>query len=291
MHNQANTQPRGIILILALLVVSTILLAAAAFAGIINRELQQARLLDQSVQALYAAESGVERSLFHIRQRLAVATCDDGATCQAGVCDGSAIACFDANDSALLPRGDWNMIIDPEGATTVNLQRGQSFQVDLFGLNQVSDAGITGFQLSSDVNNIMLFGQITNLTNILQVQAASCPTNSPAVAKDVVEIVDSDNTEPYTSPVIGSLDGVPLYDSCSYIVRVSRPLTDIAESANITLTALSNSAEVPIPSRLIVTGTGESGNAAQRITTRTPIRPPLSGLYDFVLFSEEAVIK
>src|SRR3989338_872826 len=87
-----SSQQSGIVLILALLIITAALVASAALGNLIIRGIQQSRLVDQSMQAHYLAESGAERALHQVRQRTALHDCAliGAGSCSAlGYCDGA----------------------------------------------------------------------------------------------------------------------------------------------------------------------------------------------------------
>ena len=60
---------QGSILLLAMLVMAGVVTVSLGTTTLIIAEIQQSVKLDQSVVAYYAAESGVERSLFQARKK------------------------------------------------------------------------------------------------------------------------------------------------------------------------------------------------------------------------------
>jgi len=289
MYTQKKFQS-GFALVMSLAIVATLLIGVVGFSITISQSLQQSRLLDRAVQASYGAESGIERSLFHIRQRGATADCNGGTCDSDGRCSNNAAQkCFIPALAMAQTGVNFNVTIRSEDATTLSLRPGDSVQVDLFSPLQLDRAGITGISITSDVNNVSLYGQFSNTTNVVGVPSVSC-NDQRTVIRDYISIVDADGVGPFQT-TITSLDGTSLLADCSYTFRLSLPLTSVQQTVMITLRAMSGEASVPIPSRLVVYSVGIAGNAQQQVRVTSPVRPPLSGLYDFVLFSQEEVIK
>ena len=321
----------GMVLLLAMLIIAAVLAAAGLFASVILRELRQSRLIDQSIQAYYLAESGAERALFQTRQREAVqgsqcaeflagSTCNDtyGYCCVGGSCSGIddlKIPCITAQQGNLAGEvtGSWEVVVDNELQTTGRVDRGDSFQVDLFNPYQEIDpflpipsfeafvvAAVTDNPL---LNETSLYGSMTNLTWLLNPDFQNCRqpvdqtlTPWPAVLNDEITLTGSGGQ--LTTDFTTSVAGEPSINfNCSYILRLTNPLRT-GDGGDYTIsiyqrdpTANPPYVQIPIPSRLIITADGRYRDSIQQVEVRTPIRPPLSGLYDFVLFSEESIVK
>lgn len=295
-----QTKQSGMVLVLAILVMGVVLGTAIVFSNLIIREIQQSRLIDQSIQAYYLAESGSERALYQLRQREAVIDCDlvqTGSTCLVtSYCSApvpaNTVPCINDSEGGLNINGSWQLTATNEQETTILLKRGESFQIDLFDPFQSSESNINEVGVYSADSGLTLYGEFVNLTNILNVTnptVAICLTQPP-VFKDFIE-------EPPSQ--FGSLDGKNILDECSYSFRLNFPFNSPQESSLITFTVYDRvfinpnweSQLVPIPSRLLIDSEAAFGSSFQRIRVRTPIRPPLSGLYDFVLFSEQEIKK
>ena len=280
----------GIVLLLALLIVSVVLITAGALSGLIVRSIQQTRLIDQSIQAYYGAESGAERALYQVRRREAIPNCvviTPGSTCQAnGACSlNPEVACIVSNNGALALANGWITDATNELSTEVLLKKGSSFQLDLFNPYQASAANINQVVLENDVPNLSLYAEFTNVTNILNVALSNCE-NQPPVFKGFVQ----------TPTAIGSLDGKSILGQCSYSFRLNYPLDSNGEQSKVTITVFNQDGAtpdtpLPIPSRLTIKTSARFGRSYQALTIKTPVRPPVSGLYDFVLFSEQPVVK
>lgn len=285
MHNQYQKQS-GVVLVLALLIVSVVLATAGALSNLVIRSIQQTRLIDQSMQAYYSAESGAERALYQIRRREAIPDCAaiSGGACQSnGICSINSVPCITPNNGSLSLANGWTTNATNELSTTVTLKPGGSFQLDLFNPYQASSAGINQVVVVSDITPTSFYAEFTNITKILNVDLNNCSNSSqPPVFKGFIE----------TPAAIGSLDGKSILDECSYSFRLNYPLTSSGDrQVTITVFNQGTDTQYAIPSRLSVSASAKFGRSQQSLTLKTPVRPPVSGLYDFVLFSEEAVVK
>jgi len=277
----------GVVLLLALLIVSVVLGSAGVLSNLVIRSIQQTRLIDQSMQAFYGAESGAERALYQVRRREAIPDCavlTSGSVCQAnGACSlDPDVACITTTNGTLALGTGWNANATNEMSTEVLLKRGGSFQLDLFNPYQASAANINQVVLDNDVPNLSLYAEFTNVTNILNVGLSNCQ-NQPPVFKGFIQ----------TPAAIGSLDGKSILAQCSYSFRLNYPLDSSGEQSLITIMVFNQDSDtqLPIPSRLTITTSAVFGKSYQSLTIKTPVRPPVSGLYDFVLFSEQPVVK
>ncbi|OGY53765.1 MAG: hypothetical protein A3A24_02535 [Candidatus Buchananbacteria bacterium RIFCSPLOWO2_01_FULL_46_12] len=283
-----NKKQNGMVLVLAILIIAAVLATATVFSELIIRQIQQSRLIDQSIQAYYLAESGAERTLHQIRILESVVDC---ATISIGSCQennarcslDAEIPCVTSSQGSLdtAVTDDWQVVVSEESQTDFVLTKGETFQIDLFSPQQVQDANITKIDVGSSVNNLKLFGELVNLTNILQVGVLNC-ADQPPVFKDIITAPQSRS----------ALDGKNILAACSYVFRLRFPLDSPVDQAGLTLKLYDDAeSQVNIPSRLIIDSTARFGSSIQTVVVRTPIRPPLSGLYDFVLFSEEEIVK
>ncbi len=285
----------GITIILAMLMIAAVLGAAATFSSFIIRQIQQSRLIDQSIQAYYYAESGSEHALFQSRKLAAIKAAEcplivSGSTCsdQYGKCSSSDVPCFSSQQPFLSgSNGEWAVAVASEPETTIVLKPNESFQIDLFNPFLMGNAAsnLGSFVVSSD-EDANLYGEITNLTWLVYPTYASCPQSVPplpTVSKGIITILAGVDTR------ITGLAGANINPDCAYILR----LTNIdTETKDLTIKLFDYGAnQIDIPSRLIIESTATTSQSVQRVTVRAPMRAPLSGLYDFVLFSEKEIVK
>ncbi|MFA6410935.1 MAG: hypothetical protein WCW26_05185, partial [Candidatus Buchananbacteria bacterium] len=281
-----STKQSGVVLILVILIITVILGVAAVFSNLIVSDIQQSRLIDQSIQAYYLAESGAERSLYQVRRREAITDCSllglSSVCNQDGYCaDNQTIPCINQRGGFDWDiRGGWQVAASNEEETSFVLKEGESFQIDLFNPYQSEDSNIRSVDVTADTDNLSLYAEFINLSNILKVDRLNC-TNQPPVFKDYVQ----------TPALVANLDGKDVLSECSYSFRLTYPLNSITQSSVVTLKVF-DPTDLPldIPSRLVIDSQATFGNSLQKIKVRTPMRPPLSGLYDFVLFSEQPII-
>ena len=309
-----NTKQNGIVMIMSVLVISAVLGAAATFASILVSQIQQSRLADQSVQAYYLAESGAERALHQARRRQGIADCcsvienncqpcleDRGFCGQSSPAD--SIACITKSKGGLTSSlvGDWLVSVSNESETSVNLNPGESFQLDLFNPYYGGDNSeqIGAFSIDSS-ESATIYGELTNLSWLIDPDGTincpqSFPISNPTVSRGLVPVGGANNNMTITGlqDTMGSIK-VSIRPGCSYVLRLSNNWFG-AQALSFNLRVYTDISgpwdQISIPSRLVIDSQANYGNSQQKIRVRTPMRPPLSGLYDFVIFSEEKIIK
>lgn len=304
----------GVILLLVILIVTALLSTSAIFGGLILRDIQQSRLIDQSMQAFYLAESGVERALYQVRHLEAVqpqdcrdlmiggSSCDDAT----GFCSGTSVNCITADKGNLIwPKGNWAIAVKNEKEVAVNLRAGESVQIDLFNPYKTSESQtkIESFLIGTGDNSAAtIYGELNNLTwllggnNFCALPAPAWPT----ISRNFVTI-NEEGTSGYLTAICDkdSLDCLGINPDCSYILRLSNNVFAEDSAAKVfKITIYKKASEVDpatdqleIPSRLDISAKAIFGNSSQLVRAKTPMRPPLSGLYDFVIFSEQAIVK
>lgn len=273
---------------MAVLIITAVLATAAVFTSLVIREIQQSRLIDQSIQSYFLAESGSEKALYQIRRMEAVISCSllgKGSCNQDGYCSAdSSIPCVsERGELGLL--GGWEIKGSNEKETLVLLNPGQSFQVDLFNPYQSWQSNINGIKVERNDTGITPIGEFTNLTTILGVNLTSVCKDQPPVFKDYLD-------DPQA--IISAIDQQNIHKDCSYSFRINYPFG--GDSPLVAMIKVFDVDVVPnlqldIPSRLIINSSAIFGKSFQSVIVRTPMRAPLSGLYDFVIFSEEQIVK
>lgn len=259
----------GTALLLAMLVMAGILTVSVATSKLVINEIVQSSQLDRAIVAFYSSESGIERGLFQARQK-----------------DFSAVA-FNGISADLDNNASYQLIAeDTEDALYASLLEDESFQVDLFEPHSLS-------ALENPIKAVIISWQ--GLGSWLEIKWTSWTTSG--VLGDPWSVYISQASSPYV---------VQLYDAGSYLYRLrvmarNAPADDIEIRAYNNVDPLANcqplvACQVPIPARVSIKSLGEypSGSSKasrQAILITMPEKSPLSGLYDYVLYSEEEVKK
>lgn len=305
----------GIVLILAVLIIAVVLYSAIIFNNLVISNIQESRLIDQSIASYYLAESGAEHALYQTRRLMAVKSVDcskivPGSTCQNsggsyGFCSltSDKIACITDNQGSLDVNGSWQITVNNETESTVNLNVGDSFQLDLFSPYQAGDfqTNIQSFLVNSNITGgTQLYAELTNLTWLVG-GTVNCPLDTfvparPAISKGQINL-DAQTGYSSTGYLTKLANDPEINPNCSYVLRLSNILNG-AEPGQFSVSIYDKAINVDpttdqleIPSRLVIDSQATVGRSQQSVRIKTPIRPPLSGLYDFVLFSEQEVVK
>lgn len=270
---------KGNVLLLALLVMAGIMTAALGIGAIILNEIRQARNIDFSTVAYYAAESGVEQALYKLRKEDAVLTCPSGECDLNGFCSaGDKEPCLRSSGD-LSNQSSWTRTVtDKEWQIYGTIKKDESMQVDLYDPEGGTAAGIESIKIKWAPECVPPAASIIEVGYIGW---------DPGIGW----LASSEQRFKYSSlasPVINN----GFASSKSYRLRIKALFCD---ASNVTVTAWGsdNAADPPkeIPGRIILTSTGEYGTLRQAVRMNMPRKSPMSGLYDYVLFSECSLVK
>ncbi|MCX6785805.1 MAG: hypothetical protein NTZ18_03060 [Candidatus Komeilibacteria bacterium] len=263
-------QQSGTALLLAMLIMASIITVSSATSRLVINEVVQSSQLDKAIVAFYGAESGLERGLWQTRQAGGSASTLNQLT-----------ATLDNNASYQL------IAQDTEDVLYASLAANESYQADIFNPNSLDG-------LSTPVKAVRISWE--GMGSWLDLSWAAWTTSGALGNPGSVSVSQA------SSPYI-----LQLNDSSAYLYRL-RLIARQAGAGNITITAYSNvnpagcapvpfsSCQVPFPARISLKGIGEyphgAANASrQAISVSLPASSPLSGLYDYVLYSEGEIKK
>ncbi len=270
-------ESRGNVLLLSLLIMSGVLIVGASLGTISILNLRQSRVVDDSILAFSAAESGAEQTLYQIRR---VGT------------PSSTLNTNDSHDASLafsgVPMGNgsgWTRALTASETTIfTSIPKDQSYEVVLWDPETPAAAmGIESLTFSWD--------DACGGTSGLEVFATGW---DPAAVGGFNPSIAFHGT----SPALTFLRVAPrvidndFASNRAYRVRLRAKTCDIS---NLAITAYSadnaGGAQVAIPSRIAVQSTGTFGTARQAMELRLPRLQPLSGAFDFVIFSQCSLLK
>lgn len=269
----------GAILLLSLLVMSGVLVVGASLGTISLLSLRQARVIDDSVAAFGAAETAAEQTLYQLRRAgEAASALNAGAANEDGE-SGSLTGPAMRNGSSW-----FRSLAASEPAVFASIPLDRSYEIVLWDPeNPNAPAGVASMSYAWE--------DACGGTSALEVMAtgwdpASVGTFEPLVAfhgegpsftfmKQETQVVDN-----------GFSPGQ------AYRVRFRAKNCDVL---NLTVVAYSaddaGGGVVQIPSRIAVTAEGTFGAARQGMELRLPRLQPLSGVFDFVIFSQCSILK
>lgn len=262
---------------MALLVMSGVLIVGASLGTISILNLRQARVIDDAVTAFGAAESGAEQTLYQIRR---VGT--PSSTLTANPNDTSS-AVYSG-----VPMGNgskWSRTLTADETTIfTSIPKDKSYEVVLWDPEAPgSPAGVESMTFSWDDD--------CGGTSGLEVLSAGW---DPGAVGGFSPIVAFHGDSPaltflHISPRVIDNDFTA---GKAYRVRLRAKTCDIS---NMAISAYSadnaGGSQVPIPSQIAVDSTGTYGTARQAMELKLPRLQPLSGAFDFVIFSQCSLLK
>ena len=245
---------KGSILLFALMIMSSMIVTAGGLTAIILSSLQQSRAIDDSVVAYYAAEGAVEQAMYQYRKLDYLPPVEQG----------------------------------------VQLDNTAEY-----------DRNVT-------TNELVIYAG--TVTQDAFTEVALYDPDDPTIATDIAKVVVSwnDSCEGCSvleASLVGWQSGDPLiWDPNSASFRfmggsaVMSVLSDrlyklrlvakYADLENLQIRAYSSgNTPIELPSRFIVDAVGKYSSSQRRLIVSMARQTPLSGIYDFVIFSECSLVK
>lgn len=269
---------QGNVLLLALLVMAGIMTAGLAIGAIIINEIRAAKNVDFASLAYYAAESGVEQALYKFRKEDAVIECPTGECGINGFC-ANGESCIRSN-GILENQSSWTRTVtNKEWQIYSKIKKDETLQVDLYDPDNVTAAvGIESIKIEWTPQCVPPASSMIEVSYIAW---------NPSVGWGE----ESEKRFKYSaiaSPVINN----GFSSTKAYRLRIKAFYCDIS---NLIVTAWANNdanaPQVQIPARIILNSIGNFSNLRQAIKMTMPRKSPMSGLYDYVLFSECSLVK
>lgn len=278
-----NTQEQGAVLLITLLIISGLTAIGLGVSVVIFSNLRSTSLVDNSISAIYASETGLEQSLEVVNEGRAD-----------GVPLGSVIASIQALQATLPSnKAKWSTIESNSQTDTLLLdaQEGKSSQLDLFDPTvETQGAGTTNKIEKISIKAVPTSGWAE--VSWVAWNGNAFISNSRTVLVGPTElgtgkVIDLYGTGDVNDPIFNALTaGQQLR---AFRVNVKARFGDLND---VEIQALdTNNNVVPIPNRIYIKSRGSSGGAAVGLTASIPWRLPTSALFDFVVFSDESIEK
>lgn len=247
----------GVVLLLALLIMSSVIVAASGMGALILSSLQQTRILDNSVVAYYAAESAIEEGLFRLRR------------------DGDLPSSV-STPQTLSNGAEWTREIQSsEPVIYMTILKDSLAEIALYD----PDAPIASMDIAKvkvwwnddcggcSVLHTTLVGWLPQAISGFEFMTYRYPWNPG---------------DPTVTIPLGGLD---------QLFRL-RLRADGGTMEDVEIRAVDSSGnDVDLPGRVKIDARGHFVNTQQRITVTMPRQVPLSSVYDFVVFSECSLVK
>jgi len=308
-----SAAPRGTVLLLALLIMSSMLIASSGLSALILSSLQQTRAVDSGIVAYYAGESAVEDRLWTVRHETGLTRCAEGCEELDETACGNEPKCAWNNDACrpaateLPNRARTSCSFRTEEKRLyLNIGRDETAEVLLY------DPQRSGVATGIDHVRLKWGPAAADPQPVLQVMLAgwypSSSVGSPFGwwsdgGAQLYNALDTPvNKLDYVAPQTYKLDTPS--DGADYKLQASaaansklfrlRFRAEKAPISRLEVTAYADESEttrVPLKSRETITGVGEFGGVRQQVVVRIPQAAPMSGLFDYVLFSECSLVK
>lgn len=267
---------KGSVLLLALLVMSGVLVVGASLGTISVLNLRQSRVIDDAVIAFGAAESAAEQTLYQLR-RVGASSADLNGAAEDGA---SAIL----TGPPMSNGARWTRTLAATETTIfAAIPADRSYEIVLWDPEApASAAGAESLTFSWDDH--------CGGTSALEVLAAGW--NPAAVGG-----FNPDIGFHGTSQALTFLKADPVIDNdfradYAYRVRLRAKNCDVF---NLAVSAYSaddaGGVQVAIPSRIAVEAIGSFASASQGMELRLPRLQPLTGVFDYVIFSQCSLLK
>lgn len=247
---------KGSILLFALLVMAAVMIGSVGLGSLVMNLLQQTKAVDQSLIAFYAAETGIEESLFNARKT--------------GNLPGS------YTDRTVTGGSTWSSVVsDTKAVIYATIPKDEFIEINLF------DPGDPTF--ATDIAKVRIdWNDSCGGCSVLRASMVSWLPGAPIAWMPNAET----RTYDFMVKPAEIMTGPP---NKLYKLRL--------RSRNATLESVEVKAydvggePVALPGRIEIDVTGEYGDTRRRLLASMLSGAPLSGIFDFVLFSECSLIK
>lgn len=245
--------PRGNILLWSMMIVGLTLTAVVFLADFVISSLQQSKLSNNALKAYYLAEAGTEQALYQLRHINELGAVNLSANLDGGRLVRSELTENQLNVGRLAKDGVYQLdLVKPE--SEASLSRLEISGQTASGFLEIQAVGWT---LGGVYSQLPLFSDLKGPTDI---------------------------TNGFSESLAGS-SGPDYYRR----VRLKALYDDVNNLAITGYDAGNN--QVSLPARSVVSSQGFYSNSSQKITFSMPRRAPLYGVFDYVIFSEEVLVK
>ena len=248
----------GSLLLMSMLILSGIVTAASTMGIVTIQNLRQSIVVDQGLVAYYAAESGIEDGLYELRKNETAVT---GLPLSGALAN---TATWARSVTATLP------------SLQKNIKQNDSWEINLY------DADTSLSPLSNPIKSVKIAWTGSG-TEWLEAEVE--PWTTGGVLDTPVKTLFSGVSNPAV---------VNLQDATTVLYRLRLKalysnLTDVTVTAWSGLDAAGS--QVSIPAQITMISTGSFRRTKQAVRALMPQRSPLSGVFDYVLFAEDSLVK
>jgi len=248
---------KGNILLFSLLIVSVLIVVALLISNLVISSLVRGKIINDSLQAWYAAEISTENALYQARKN-----------------DNFNLNLESSNLAGSVVKR--STVVEP--SLEVSILENGNYQLDLFNSDPAAP------QIYSLEINALHPGEIDNLSWL----AVSWDSWSPG---------SYDNPEAHQERMLSASqikngERIVLASVGEYYYRVRlRALYSDINDLILTVYDDENNQIEDIPSRVVISSQGSHGLSGEKITVTMPRRAPLYDLFGYVIFSEDKIVK
>ncbi len=282
--SHSHTSQNGIALVYVLLIVFLITAIAITISIVVINELRLTRTASDATLAYYAAESGIERGLYMVKQLRAdgTETLQSAVTVIQGL-SGSLTnnTRYDNNESSAQSAIIQNQFIAEDRFVQADYYDFEDPLDNIPPANQITQSLV----VSNAGNDPFSWAEVSWVA-----WDANGTLGESASARKIIGPTDLANG--WTIPNLDTFDSI---DPRGYRIRIKALFGDLS---SITVTpydqpngAAGGGAIVDLPSLLQIKSVGQKSSFKQALTATIPWKIPLYGLYDYVLFSEGELLK
>jgi hypothetical protein len=235
------------------MIMSSIIITATGLTAVILSSLRQSRAIDEAITAYYAAESGIEKGIYEFRRLEQV-----------------------------------------PGEETADLENNSNYSRTVLTKEPVIFAGTL---LEDNFIEVALYDpdQPTLATNIATVNVSwsdTCGGCSMLEASMVGWQAGGPVVWDPNATILRFLGGSAVLSALPNRLYRLRLFAKLDNLDNLQIRAYSSGGiPIDLPGRVTISSLGSFATAKQRIVASMPRQTPLSGLYDFVIFSECSLVK
>jgi len=326
-----TTQPRGVTLLLVMLILSIVSSVALAVTFLIVRQFEQGTDVRKAIEAQDIADTGVEKILYEVKSaRSGSANVFVNGLKTRYVCD-------DPANQGILDNGefcvDQEASFEYETELQTSLKENEIVTLDLYDPSDPSGAEVTAIQLSGSADTDAWievswvgwtvkngsFSYIASTTkdyfraSEINPSNPSSPPSKKIIFKKTYDTTSGSSVYYLNNPFVtgtadvGQCTSDPLESAgcfattnttpINYIVRIKALFGDVPDLgvtayANcIADEGCTNPTSVALPARVAVKVIGRTDKVLQAIQLSIPWRYSLAGLYDYALLSESSLSK
>jgi hypothetical protein len=248
---------KGNILLWSLIITALVIGSVIFISDFIISSMKQGKLSTNALKAYYLAESAIEKAVYTLRQV-------------------NKSSNFNLNEN--LGGGKVILQSQPIKQLTIDLKEGETYQIDIM---YPANASV----LDEPVNQLKFKGQTS--TGYLEIKTlgwesgASYSTAQPLLAISLEEPTNINSGFWFSF-------GVNTTEYYNRIIRIKALHGDIS---NLDIYAYNGNNFTTFPMITSVKAQGFYQNSSQKINITMPRRPPLYGLFDYVIFSDDLLTK